>query len=83
MGVDRGGRQLSPLCADAAAQARKDETTRAAHRLLLEVETLRGKGLSTNAGLARALMKKGVPTPRGGAVWTHTTVARVAARLGG
>lgn len=53
-----------------------------AHRLALEVEALRVKGIATNAGMARALMNRGVLTPRGGAVWTHTTVARVIGRLG-
>jgi hypothetical protein len=33
-------------------------------------------------GLARALTEDGVSTPRGGDVWTHTTVARLLARTG-
>ena len=53
---------------------------RAAHRLALEVERLRGEGVSTLQGLARALTGRGVPTPSGTGAWTHTTVARVLAR---
>ena len=34
---------------------------------------------SGTQGLARALSERGVPTPRGGNVWTHTTVARLLA----
>ncbi|HEY8614072.1 MAG TPA: recombinase family protein [Roseomonas sp.] len=82
LGGDRGWRPPSPPCPAAAAQARQDEAARTAHRLALELEALRGEGITTNAGMARALMEKGVPTPRGSATWTHTTVARVVERLG-
>jgi DNA invertase Pin-like site-specific DNA recombinase len=81
LGGDRGWRPPKPPCASAAAQARQEEATRSAHRLALELEALRGEGVTTNAGIAGALMERGVPTPRGGAAWTHTTVARVVARL--
>ena len=54
----------------------------AAHRLWLEVERLRSEGVATMAGLARALTERGVPTPCDGRVWTHTTVARLMARVG-
>jgi DNA invertase Pin-like site-specific DNA recombinase len=67
LGGDRGWRPLKPPCASAAAQARQEEATRSAHRLALELEALRGEGVTTNAGIARALMERGVPTPRGGA----------------
>jgi hypothetical protein len=40
-----------------------------------------GEGITTYQGLARALTKRGVATPRGGGIWTHTTVARVLERL--
>ena len=39
------------------------------------------EGVATFQGLARALSERGVPTPRGGANWTHTTVARVLGRV--
>ncbi|MBI0539753.1 recombinase family protein [Roseomonas sp. KE2513] len=82
LGGDRGWRPPAPPCAAAAAYARREEATRTAYRLALEVEALRAEGVTTHLGLARALMERGVPTPRGGAVWTHTTVARVIERLG-
>jgi DNA invertase Pin-like site-specific DNA recombinase len=81
LGGDRGWRPPCPPCAAAAAVSRVEQATRTAHRLALEVEVLREKGITTNAGLARALMNRGVVTPRGGAVWTHTTVARVLGRV--
>jgi hypothetical protein len=71
-----------PPCASAAGLARREEATCAAHRLALEVEALRAEGITTHQGLARALTERGVATPRGGATWTHTTVARVIERLG-
>jgi hypothetical protein len=48
--------------------------------LALEVERLRGEGVLAHAAIARALTGRSVPTPRGGTVWTHTTVARVIVR---
>ena len=67
----------------AATQARRVTAERAAHRLALEVERLRAKGVTGQAAIARALTERGVPTPRGGTAWTHTTVARVLARSSG
>ena len=83
LGGDRGWRPAVPPCAVAAAQARQEEATRTAYRLALELATLRSDGVNTNAGLARALTERGVPTPRGGVAWTHTTVARVVERIAG
>ncbi|MBK1660595.1 hypothetical protein CKO45_20455 [Paracraurococcus ruber] len=40
----------------------------------------RGGRCAIQAAIARALTERGVPTPRGGAAWTHTTVARVLER---
>ena len=54
-----------------------------AHRLSLEIARLHAQGVSTLVGLARALTALGVPTPHEGRVWTHTTVARLIARIGG
>jgi hypothetical protein len=48
----------------------------------MDVDRLRGAGVTTMQGLARALTEDGVSTPRGGDVWTHTTVARLLARTG-
>jgi DNA invertase Pin-like site-specific DNA recombinase len=80
LGGDRGWRP--PLAPDAgrASLARQEAAQRAAHRLALEVERLQDEGITSQAGLARALTARGVLTPQGGAVWTHTTVARVVMR---
>jgi len=83
LGGDRGYRPQCGPDAAAAARVRREGAERAAHRLALEVEALRGEGIISLAGLAQALMARGVATPRGGAVWTHTTVARVIGRSAG
>src|SRR4051794_27458693 len=81
LGGDRGYRPSSGPCPAAAASARGEAATRAAHRLSLEIGSLQQGGVTTLVGLARSLTERGVPTPRGGAVWTHTTVARVLGRV--
>jgi DNA invertase Pin-like site-specific DNA recombinase len=81
LGGDRGYRPLAGPDAAAAAQARREAAERTAHRLVLEMERLRAEGFASHAALARALNRCGVPTSRGGSVWTHTTVARVLARV--
>jgi len=80
LGGDRGYRPFEGPDCGAAAVARRAAAERAAHRLLLEVERLREEGVSTRHGIARALTERGVPTPRDGKVWTHTTVGRLLAR---
>src|SRR3954470_13192535 len=81
LGGDRGYRPSAGPCAAAAASAREDAATQIAHRLLLEIDALRGEGVTTLMGLARSLTEREVATPRGGALWTHTTVARVLGRV--
>jgi len=81
LGGDRGYRPAVGPDARAAAVARQEAAERMGYRLALEVEALRGAGVTTMAGLAQALTERGVPTPRGSAVWTHTTVARVLSRI--
>jgi DNA invertase Pin-like site-specific DNA recombinase len=80
LGGDRGHRPAVAPDAGAAALARAEAAERTAHRLRLEVERLRAMGHVSHAALARALTARGVPTPRSGAVWTHTTVARLLTR---
>jgi DNA invertase Pin-like site-specific DNA recombinase len=80
LGGDRSYRPVAGLDAAAAAQARRNTAKRVAHRLSLELERLRSEGIVGHANLARALTARGVPTPRGAAVWTHMTVARVVSR---
>ena len=81
LGGDRGYRPAAGPDAAAGALARAKAADRTAHRLLLEVERLRTTGVTSRQGLARALTEHGVPAPRGGGVWTHTTVARLLARI--
>jgi DNA invertase Pin-like site-specific DNA recombinase len=80
LGGDRGYRPMAGPSAAAAAVARRKAAEQVAHRLMLEVARLRGEGVVGQAGMARALVERGVPTPSGGGFWTHTTVARVLAR---
>lgn len=80
LGGDRGWRPAAGPNAAAAAQARSQRAVQAAHRLALTMEALQGAGPLSHAALARALNAQGVPTPRGSAAWTHTTLARVMAR---
>lgn len=82
LGGDRGYRPSAGPCAASAAVVRSEAANRAAHRLSLEIVALRSVGVVTHQGLARALTERGVPTPREGKVWTHTTVARLMARVG-
>ena len=81
LGGDRGYRPPAPPCAANAAVARADEADRMAHRVRIEIERLRQDGTTTLAGLARGLTSLGVPTPRRGGAWTHTTVSRAIERV--
>ena len=80
LGGDRGYRPSAGPDSQAAAVSRRAAAERAAHRVSLEVDRLRGEGVTSRQALARALTERGVPTPRDGRVWTHTTVARLLAR---
>jgi DNA invertase Pin-like site-specific DNA recombinase len=80
LGGDRGYRPAAGPNSQAASVARRDAAERAAHRLLLEVERLRHAGTTSMRGLARALTERGVLTPQGSGIWTHTTVRRLLAR---
>ena len=80
LGGDRGYRPLMAPDARAAASARQVEAERTAHRLMLEFADIRDSGVTTLQGMAQELTARGVPTPRLGAVWTHTTVSRLLAR---
>ena len=81
LGGDRGYRPPAAPCAQAAGVARREAADRVAHRLVIEIAALREKGVVTAIGLARALTERGMPTPREGRAWTHTTVARLMARV--
>ena len=81
LGGDRGYRPSAGPDASGATQARRDAAERAAHRLHLEVEAARAAGVISPTALARALTNRAIPTPRGSLRWTHTTVARLLARI--
>ena len=81
LGGDRGYRPAVPPCAALATRTRQLAADTAAHRLWLEIEGLRADGITTLFGLAKALTQRGVSTPRQGRLWTHTTVARLLARV--
>jgi DNA invertase Pin-like site-specific DNA recombinase len=80
LGGDRGYRPLAGADSGAAAMTRREAAERAAHRLLLEVDVLRAEGVTSRQALARTLTERRVPTPQGGATWTHTTVGRLLTR---
>ncbi|MBR0642931.1 recombinase family protein [Plastoroseomonas hellenica] len=80
LGGDRGHRPEAPPSAAAAALARQEAAERAAHRLALEVEAMRAEGTLSLSAIAAEFVRRGVPAPRGGLNWTHTTVARLCAR---
>ena len=82
LGGDRSYRPATGPDSASAAISRRVSAERAAHRLLLEVDRLRGEGVTSRQAVARALTEQGVPAPRGGGTWTHTTVARLLARTG-
>jgi DNA invertase Pin-like site-specific DNA recombinase len=79
---DRGYRPAVGPDAAAASSTRRLDAERAGHRLALELEALRAGGIVNHAGMARALSERRITTPRGSAAWTHTTVARILARIG-
>ena len=81
LGGDRGYRPSAGPSATAAAMSRIERADRVAYGLWFEIEQLKNEGVSSMIGLARALTERGVPTPRNGQVWTHTTVARLFARV--
>lgn len=81
LGGDRGYRPSGGPDAVRAAQARRVGAERAAHRLALELERLQAGGVVGQAALARALNERGIAPPAGRGGWTHTTVARVLARV--
>jgi DNA invertase Pin-like site-specific DNA recombinase len=81
LGGDRGYRPSRGPDASIAVQVRRQEADRTAHRLALELDSLRGEGIVGMAALARALSARAIPTPGRATEWTHTTVARVLARM--
>ena len=79
LGGDRGYRPARGPDAAAASAARRVEAVRTAHRLSLEIETLKAEGVLTLVGLARA--DRAGSADAAGPSGTHTTVSRLIARM--
>lgn len=81
-GTKLGGNRGTVLSASARKKGRAVQTVRARERaddLAPLLETIRGEGVTSLRGIAVALTKRGVPTPRGNTTWTAMQVARLAA----
>lgn len=72
--VDEGARMASVAVRSGRAIARATD-------LAPIIAELREGGLTSLAGIAHALMARGIPTARGGGSWTAMQVSRVLARL--
>ena len=64
----------------ASRQARASECAAA---LAPTIGKLRDQGITSLAGLAKALTEAGIPAARGGPSWTASQVARVVGKLSG
>jgi hypothetical protein len=87
LSLQSGGIKVMPKKLSKAASirvARKAWIARAderAAKLAPVLKALRAKGVTTLTGVADALNKRGIRTPRGGGQWRATQVARVLKRL--
>ncbi len=78
----RGVKLGSPIAAETLSKAREKRSERAKQRLsnvAAIVREIEQTGVTSLAGIARALTLRGVPTPRGGEVWQAVQVARIKA----
>ena len=80
LGGDRGYRPSTGPDTAAAAKAHRKAAERVAHRLHLEIDAAKASGAPYPAAIARHLIARAVPTPKGSAGWTHATVTRVLVR---
>ena len=62
-----------------AAKARAETARERAGQVLPLVQEIQAAGITSLAGIARELSKRGVPTPRGTGTWQAVQVARVLA----
>jgi DNA invertase Pin-like site-specific DNA recombinase len=60
-----------------AVRARTETARERAGQVLPLVQEIRAAGITSLAGIARELSKRGVPTPRGTGTWQAVQVARV------
>jgi hypothetical protein len=78
-GVRRSKINMSyPLTARRRAAARADERAR---KLAPIIKAIQAKGVTSSSGIAEALNKRRVPTPRDRGPWHATQVRRLLARL--
>jgi DNA invertase Pin-like site-specific DNA recombinase len=78
LGGDRGHRRQDPTKARAARARRADAR---ALDLAPVVAEIRAAGVTSNAGIARELTGRGIPTPAGRGTWGHQQVANLLARV--
>ena len=79
LGGDQGGRSTAETRAAAVAACQARANDRAEDVLPLIAE-LRGEGVTSLGGIARALTERSVAKARGGTIWTATDVRNVLAR---
>ena len=75
------GKEPSAAARLAALTARKATASARAADLAPTISDLRGAGVTSLAGIARALTARGIPAPQGGGTWAATQVGRLLARL--
>lgn len=81
-GVTLGGNRghgMTPSAADASLKARQARAQARGADLAPVLAGLRAEGVTSLAGLARALTERGIPTARGGTTWSPVQVSRVLA----
>jgi hypothetical protein len=72
-----------PTATRRAAEARQARADERAAKLAPVIKALRAKGVTSLSGIAAALNKRRIRTPRGVGEWQATQVRRVLARLAG
>jgi DNA invertase Pin-like site-specific DNA recombinase len=80
LGGNRGS-VISPEAQKAGARAMATRSLERASDLKPTIEELRRSGITTLSAIAEALTAKGIPTARGGSVWSAVQVSRVLARI--
>jgi len=84
-GVKLGGNRGAVISDDARAISRASREAAAMARaadLRPVIEEIRGEGVVSLGGIAKALNQRGVPTSRGAGAWSAVQVSRVLERLG-
>jgi DNA invertase Pin-like site-specific DNA recombinase len=84
-GVKLGGRRQGTVMTDdmrrAGAKTRARNANARAKDIAPIIAELRAAGVTTLGGIARALMERGIPAPRGGDQWREAQVSRLLARV--